>query len=105
GGGVAMDVETRFGGAVGAGAPRGAEAAGSSSGSLRATVLALWPEAPIDAESGTDRWLRFDRHPFGVVYLQRYGSDEGVRSHFLVVACDRAGRVDQVKHPSIGEAV
>lgn len=68
-------------------------------------VLALWPEAPIGARSGDGRWLRFDRHRHGVVYLQRYAWDEPCTPHFLVVECGPTGGVRQEKHVTLAAAV
>ena len=72
---------------------------------MEAAVLALWPEAPIAARSDDGRWLRFDRHPHGVVYLQRYAWEEPCTPHFLVVACGPTGGVRQEKHVTLVEAV
>ena len=72
---------------------------------MRESVLALWPQAPIDADSPSGRWLRFDRGGLGVVYLQRYTWDEPCTPHFLVAVCDRAGRVTQEKHMTLPAAV
>src|SRR5687768_1487512 len=68
-------------------------------------VLALWPEAPIAARGADGRWLRFDRHPHGVVYLQRYAWEEPCTPHFLVVACGPTGAVHQEKHVTLAAAV
>ena len=68
-------------------------------------VLALWPEAPIGARAADGRWLRFDRHPHGVVYLQRYAWDEPCTPHFLVVACAPTGGVRERKHVTLAEAI
>jgi len=72
---------------------------------LRAGVLALWPEAPIAAESAADRWLRFDRHPTGVVYLVRGPRDAAGASRLFVLGCDRRGRRRIGDYATLGEAV
>jgi hypothetical protein len=72
---------------------------------MEEAVLALWPQAPIGARGADGRWLRFDRHPHGVVYLQRYAWDEPCTPHFLVVACGPTGAVQQEKHVTLAAAV
>jgi hypothetical protein len=72
---------------------------------MRDAVLALWPEAPIDAASSDGRWLRFDADALGVVYLQRYAWEEPCTPHFLLAVCERAGGVTQEKYTTLPEAV
>jgi hypothetical protein len=53
---------------------------------MQASVLARWPDAPISAARADGRWLRFDRHPRGVVHPRRYAWEEPRTPHFLAVA-------------------
>jgi hypothetical protein len=72
---------------------------------MREAVLTLWPRAPITAASPEGRWLRFDRHPRGVIYLQRYAWDAPCTPHYLLVACRLDGDVHQEKHVTLPAAV
>jgi hypothetical protein len=72
---------------------------------MHQAVLALWPDAPISAACADGRWLRFDRHPHGVLYLQRRDRDEHGRPHYLLVACDRDGGVSHETHATLSDAV
>jgi hypothetical protein len=72
---------------------------------MQASVLARWPDAPISAARADGRWLRFDRHPRGVVHPRRYAWEEPRTPHFLAVARGPAGGVRQEKHTTLADAV
>jgi hypothetical protein len=72
---------------------------------MRDAVLALWPQAPIDAQSPDGRWLRFHCDALGIVYLQRYAWEEPCTPHFLLAICDCAAGVTQERHTTLPEAV